>query len=126
MNEGDLLAVYGLLRKGEVGFARFGLANAFEHVGPCVIPGKLLDLGDYPGIVAGEGRVIGELFCVKDMSVMPQLDAYEDYDASDENGSRYLRRQVTLIEPQATAWVYLWNLGVDGCRPIASGDWLTR
>lgn len=126
MNEGDLLAVYGLLRKGEVGFARFGLARAFEHVGSCVIPGRLFDLGDYPGLVAGEGSVIGELFRVTDMSLMSQLDAYEDYDASDENGSRYLRRDVSLIEPAVTAWVYLWNRSVEGCGPIASGDWLAR
>ena len=126
MKSGDLLAVYGLLRAGEVGFERFGLARAFEHVGPCIIPGTLFDLGDYPGLVAGEGRVIGELFRVTDMAVMPQLDKYEDYDAADEASSRYLRRQVALLEPDVTAWVYLWNRSVEGCKPIANGDWLAR
>jgi len=126
VREGDLLAVYGLLRKGESGFARFGLAQAFEHVGPCLIPGKLYDLGDYPGLIASEGRVIGELFRVIDISVMPQLDRFEDYDPADELRSRYLRREVALIEPEIIAWVYLWNQSVENCKPIASGDWLAR
>lgn len=126
MKAGDLLAVYGLLRAGEVGFERFGLANAFAHVGRCIIRGKLYDIGRYPGLVAGEGRVVGELFRVTDMSVMPQLDEYEDYDPPDEAGSRYLRREVALIEPRVTAWVYLWNRGVENCKPIANGDWLAR
>jgi len=126
METGDLLAVYGLLRAGEVGFERFGLAQAFEDIGPCIIPGKLYDLGRYPGLVEGEGRVAGELFRVKNMSVMPQLDKYEDYDPADEAGSRYLRRRVALIEPDVAAWVYLWNRSVEDCKPIANGDWLVR
>jgi len=95
-------------------------------VGPCLIPGKLYDLGDYPGLIASEGRVIGELFRVIDISVMPQLDRFEDYDPADELRSRYLRREVALIEPEIIAWVYLWNQSVENCKPIASGDWLAR
>ncbi|MFP4520257.1 MAG: gamma-glutamylcyclotransferase [Oceanicaulis sp.] len=124
---GDLIAVYGLLRAGEMGFEQFGLAHAFRDAGPCVLKGELFDLGRYPGLVQGEGRVIGELFEVLDPSVMARLDAWEDYWPDDPARSRYERRQTALIEPAGrNAWVYVWALGLQGATRIESGDWLTR
>ncbi|MFW6300840.1 MAG: gamma-glutamylcyclotransferase family protein [Oceanicaulis sp.] len=123
---GDLIAVYGLLRAGEVGFEQFGLAHAFRDAGPCVLKGELFDLGRYPGLVQGEGRVIGELFEVLDPSVMARLDAWEDYWPDDPARSRYERRKLRLLKPQTEAWVYVWILGLDGARRIESGDWFRR
>ena len=123
---GDAIAVYGLLRAGESGFARFGLAEAFKPLGPCLIPGELWDLGDYPGLVAGAGEVVGELFEVVDASVMPTLDAFEDYWPDDPDRSRYDRIRVQLIGNERTAWVYVWRLSLDEAKPIASGDWFKR
>ena len=123
---GDAVAVYGLLRSGESGFERFGLAGAFKPLGPCVIPGQLYDLGAYPGLVIGEGEVIGELFEVRDPGVMPALDAFEDYWPDDPERSRYDRVQVRLIQPDQDAWVYRWTLGLDQARRIESGDWFRR
>ena len=126
MKTGDRIAVYGLLRAGETGFARFGLARAFRDAGPCVLRGELWDLGRFPAFIEGEGRVAGELFEVLDASVMAQLDAWEDYWPDDPARSRYERRRVRLIEPAARAWVYVWVRGLDEARRIASGDWLMR
>lgn len=123
---GDLIAVYGLLRAGETGFEQFGLAHAFKDAGPCVLTGELWDLGRYPGLVEGEGRVLGELFEVLDPTVMTRLDAFEDYWPRDPARSRYERRKVQLIEPDRQAWVYVWLLGLDAARRIESGDWLNR
>ena len=123
---GDAIAVYGLLRAGESGFERFGLAGAFRPLGPCVIPGQLYDLGAYPGLVSGGERVIGELFELTDLSVMPALDAFEDYWPGDPERSRYDRVRVQLLEPDRHAWVYRWRLGVDDARLIESGDWFAR
>ncbi|MEQ8432818.1 MAG: gamma-glutamylcyclotransferase family protein [Oceanicaulis sp.] len=123
---GDLIAVYGLLRAGETGFAQFGLAHAFRDAGPCVLTGELWDLGRYPGLMEGEGRVLGELFEVIDPSVMTRLDAFEDYWPGDPARSRYARRKVQLIEPDHEAWVYVWILGLDAASRIESGDWLNR
>lgn len=123
---GDLVAVYGLLRAGESGFERFGLGGAFTARGPCLIPGRLYDLGAYPGLVGGAGQVIGELFEVRDARVMPDLDAYEDYWPQDRDRSRYDRVQITLIEPERQAWVYRWRLSLETARLIESGDWLNR
>lgn len=123
---GDLIAVYGLLRGGEVGFERFGLAHAFKDAGPCVIEGELWDLGRYPGFVEGAGRVAGELFQVVDPGVMAELDAWEDYWPDDPARSRYERRKISLVEPRREAWVYVWILGLDDARRIESGDWFDR
>ncbi len=123
---GDAIAVYGLLRAGESGFARFGLANAFKPLGPCVIGGELWDLGAYPGLVPGAGEVMGELFELTDLSVMPALDAFEDYWPDDPDRSRYDRVKVQLIKPDRLAWVYVWRLGLEAATRIESGDWLKR
>lgn len=63
----DYVAVYGSLMRG------FGLSDAPEGLeellidrGSCVISGKLYDLGDYPGLVPGDGNVNGELYEVRD------------------------------------------------------------
>lgn len=124
---GDRIAVYGLLRAGETGFAKFGLARAFKALGPCTIPGRLYDLGSYPGLVEGDGAVAGELFEVLDAAVMPTLDAWEDYWPCDPERSRYERVRIDLLTPaDARAWVYVWRKDLDTARLIESGDWLQR
>lgn len=124
VHAGDAFAVYGLLRKGASGFARFGLERAFRPLGPCTIPGLIHDLGGYPGLVEGRGEVVGELFEVIDPSVIARLDAFEDYYPQAPDRSRYLRRQITLLTPARKAWVYVWNQPVEGAPLVAHGDWL--
>jgi len=126
VQRGDAFAVYGLLRAGESGFAQFGLADAFSPLGSCRLKGQLYDLGDYPGLVEGDGVVLGELFEVLDPSVMPRVDAFEDYWPDDMDKSRYARRKVRLIEPDREAWVYIWLKGLENARRIQSGDWFNR
>lgn len=123
---GDAFAVYGLLRAGESGFAQFGLEEAFAPLGPCTLRGQLYDLGAYPGLVEGKGQVIGEIFEVRDPSVIPRVDAFEDYWPEDPARSRYERRKVRLIEPDRDAWVYVLVLGVESARLIETGDWFKR
>jgi len=126
VHAGDAIAVYGLLRAGESGFARFGLADAFKPLGPCLIPGALWDLGRFPGLVSGPGEVVGELFEIADASVMPRLDEFEDYWPKDPARSRYDRVKTRLIRPDRAAWVYVWRLSLEDAAPINGGDWLRR
>ncbi|MEO1039731.1 MAG: gamma-glutamylcyclotransferase family protein [Pseudomonadota bacterium] len=126
VREGELIAVYGLLRAGQSGFERFGLAHAFKPVGSCRIAGRLYDFGRYPALVAGAGEVRGEMFEVRDASVIAELDAYEDYWPNDPGRSRYERVRAQLIEPDRKAWVYLWIKALTGARFIESGDWFNR
>jgi len=123
---GDAIAVYGLLRAGESGFARFGLADAFRPLGPCVIPGELWDLGGFPGLVSGKGEVAGELFEITDALVMSRLDEFEDYWPNDPARSRYDRVTLQLAAPDRDAWVYVWRLGLESATRIESGDWFKR
>src|SRR5580700_8569997 len=102
------LAVYGSLRTGhELPDTPPALGALLVDAGPCTIAGALFDLGSYPGLVPGDGRVVGELFEIVDVArALPLLDHYEGYDAADPEGSLYLRQSVLLVEPAIEAWVY--------------------
>jgi gamma-glutamylcyclotransferase (GGCT)/AIG2-like uncharacterized protein YtfP len=119
------LAVYGSLRAGhELPDTPAALRPLLLDAGPCVIAGALFDLGSYPGLVAGEGRVAGELFELVDAArALALLDDYEGYRAADPEGSLYLRRRVVLLTPVMEAWVYVFNGTPDAAARIASGDW---
>lgn len=122
----DLLAVYGLLRPGGGGLESLGLTRVVKLVGPCRIPGALYDLGDYPGLVHGEGEVAGALLRILDAGAGPMLDAYEDFDRTAPDTSLYVRERVRLSAPRLTAWVYVWRTGLDERSAIPSGDWFAR
>ena len=92
-------------------------------LGPCVLRGTLLDLGSYPALAPGEGRVVAELCRVVSAAALAQLDAWEDYAVDDEPGSEYVRRRVALIEPVAEAWTYEFNRTPAGFPAIPDGDW---
>ncbi len=125
MKPGDHLAAYGLLRQGGGGLERLGLAQALTHVGPCVINGALYDLGSFPGVVEGAGRVLGDLFRVETGAVGPLVDRFEDFDPDDPGKSAYVRRRIKLLEPAGSeAWIYVWTRPVQPDERIASGDWL--
>lgn len=122
------LALYGTLVAGGLRRVGGGVEDALVFVGPCRIPGRLFDLGPYPGLVAsdplpGGGSVAGELYAVRDDAVLRRLDAFEDYRPDDPEGSEYLRRRVRLAEPDLEAWVYLYNRDVTGMPRVESGDW---
>lgn len=125
------LALYGTLRRGEPAFRRLGLGACLRFAGPCVIPGALYDLGDYPALLAEAGEVTGELYKVVDASVMQGLDAFEGVVPRRPAASLYLREQIRLLTPRVTAWVYVYNLAadrdkLDRSRRIQSGDWKKR
>jgi gamma-glutamylcyclotransferase (GGCT)/AIG2-like uncharacterized protein YtfP len=83
----------------------------------------LHDLGEYPGLVRGEGTVAGELYEVRDSRAFGLLDEFEGYDPCDVDGSFYVRRAVRLREPEIDAWVYVYNRSVKGAPLIREGDW---
>ncbi len=121
---GDAIALYGTLLRGARPFDSLGLADALHFLGPCVIAGKLYDLGDYPGLRPGLGRVVGELFALLDADVIPRLDAFEGYDPADRSSSLYRRDCVRLVEPNDTvAWLYVYNRAPETAARIPQGDW---
>ena len=123
--QSQYIAVYGTLMRG------FSLPDAPEDLdryvtdrGPCVISGKLYDLGHYPGLrIDPESRVHGRLYEVIDPKAFRLLDEYERYDPHHPETSLYIRRAVRLADPKRDVWVYVYN-GEVGDRPVIDhGDW---
>ncbi len=119
----ERLFVYGTLLPGLCRHA--AMAGAVRR-GSVWIEARLFDLGAYPGIVPGAGRVAGELYEV-DEALLSRLDVVEEYTPDVPADSLYLRRRVTVHglaggEP-LSAWAYIYNRAVDGCVPIVHGDY---
>lgn len=93
------------------------------EAGPCVLSGVLFDLGEYPGLLPGDGQVVGELYELADPTLIHELDEYEGYNALMPSQSEYIRRVTRLIDPAVDAWVYYFNGDTRGSARVISGDW---
>jgi gamma-glutamylcyclotransferase (GGCT)/AIG2-like uncharacterized protein YtfP len=111
-----LLFTYGTLMRG-YGLHRV-LGRHAEFVGIATARGRLLDLGRYPGVVDGAGRVTGEVYRLRDPQVLPDLDRAE--------GVQFVRghTQVTLADGErARAWIYRYRGPRERAVPIPDGDY---
>ncbi len=116
------LFIYGTLMPGlrleaEMHGSRF--------MGPAQVPGRLVDVGRYPGLLYGEGLVTGEVYEVDDAH-LARLDVVEDMVPGDRAASQYWREEVTVLGgPLQGLRVqpYVYNRPVDGCTPIPHGDY---
>ncbi|MCE2780490.1 gamma-glutamylcyclotransferase [Limnohabitans sp.] len=116
------LFIYGTLMPGlrleaEMHGARF--------MGPAQVPGRLFDLGRYPGLLPGDGHVTGEVYEV-DHAHLARLDGVEGVVPGDRAESHYWREVVLVVsgplqgQPVQT---YVYNRPVEGCTPIPHGDY---
>ena len=112
----DLLFTYGTLMRG-YGLHRV-LAGGATRVGEGSVAGALLDLGRYPGLVAGRGRVRGELYRLYRRELLPVLDREEGY-----NFER--RRAVVTLDDgrRERAWIYRYRGPRTGAVAIPHGDY---
>ncbi|HET7342590.1 MAG TPA: gamma-glutamylcyclotransferase family protein [Methylomirabilota bacterium] len=111
-----LLFAYGTLMRGYPLHAV--LARGATFLGMGSVAGRLLDLGRHPGLVAGRGRVSGEIYRCDDPQLLPILDREEGYN--------FQRRRaiVTLADGRRTrAWVYRYRGPRERARPIVGGDY---
>lgn len=116
----EWLFLYGTLRAGEV---RHGWIRRARP--RCTLPaqasGQLLDLGQFPAMIEGNGRVTGEAVGFESLAeLLPVLDEVE--------GSRFRRTQIVVETASGPlkVWTYLWIGGRGGARRIGSGDWRNR
>lgn len=121
----ELLFVYGSLRRGEPMFDALGLERALEYVSEGTFRGDLYDLGDYPGAVAADGVVKGEVYRIKDATILDALDRYEEFDPDNPGNSLFVRQLIQVPEAGA-AWTYLYNGDRKDGRHIPSGHWRKR
>lgn len=132
----DLLFLYGTLLPDLAGRSIARRLAALKRIGAATLPGRLFDLGAYPGLVfdvTGDATVAGDLFALPDdPAPLAALDAYEGYLPNDPAGSLYLRRQRIATLPDGRtlpAWVYEYNRDLAGATLIPDGDyraWVAR
>jgi gamma-glutamylcyclotransferase (GGCT)/AIG2-like uncharacterized protein YtfP len=123
---GGFIFVYGGLMRG---FDLHHFLAGSTFVSLATARGKLYAIGRYPGMIAGEGTVRGELFEADDVAVVLEvLDEVEGYDPLDADASEYVRAQQAVRTDDGrdvSAWLYLYNGSVAGLDRIKGGDWRT-
>jgi len=121
------LFVYGSLRSDSRHPAHAYISEHFVLQGHARVKGKIYDLGEYPGAVpTSEPHFInGELYRLKegqDFSwAIAQLD---DYEGTNETPPLYVRETALVYfnNDTTTAWIYWYNMPVEGRPWITSGD----
>jgi gamma-glutamylcyclotransferase (GGCT)/AIG2-like uncharacterized protein YtfP len=124
--ETDLFFVYGTLKVGGYFAKQFDdfRINTIE----AEIEGyDLFDLGSFPGIKPGKGKVIGELHEYRDPEkVTRYMDSIEGYQPELRDGM-YLRRRIpvkTITGDIKEANVYVFNLKIpEYSKKLKSGIW---
>jgi len=129
----ELFFFYGTLRAGQPPPALAAWLAPLPRRA-ATLPGRLLDLGAYPGALPGpEGGaeagpwIVGELVAVP-LERVPELDRYEGFAPDDPGASLFVRERAhaTVAGGERVAcWVYRFA-GADGAPEIAGGDWLAR
>jgi gamma-glutamylcyclotransferase (GGCT)/AIG2-like uncharacterized protein YtfP len=124
------LFVYGTLRRASGHAAQFLTARG-RLVGAASAPGRLYDLGAYPGMVDAveeSERVRGEVYELHEPeATLAALDRYEGCGPEDPHPWLYERVRVVVTldgGEQLNAWLYLYRASLTGARHIPSGDYL--
>lgn len=103
------IAFYGAQKRSGNTFLHPLLREHLIYLGYCHIPGKLHKFDHSVGLEAGRGEVIGELYRLKDLQILPQLDEYEESNEADPTKPGFSRVLVELAKPRVLAWVYFYN-----------------
>ncbi len=128
----EYIFVYGSLRKDIPSPARAVLDDHAEYIGEALFRGKLYEIDWYPGVIPSDNEndvVHGEVYKMVDrFEVLSKLDRYEGCSPMDPKPHAFIRKQVPVIleRDEITAWIYLYDLPVDGLTQIPSGDYLKR
>ena len=120
--------LYGTLLPEHAPAAMAATVARLREVGEGSVPGRLYDLGAYPGAVldpASSTRVRGRVFVLPDdPGVLAALDGYEGFDRADARASLFVRTRATVdlaTGDTTDAWIYVYNRQPGPAPPIASG-----
>lgn len=127
--------VYGTLRAGEINDLARAAARrrlpAARYVGPASVPGRLVDFGDWPGLIPVEDgrRVRGDVFRV-DPALIALMDEIEEYEPG--KPCCFVRREVSarLESPAAARCLKCQYYPIDpslrgAAVDIAADDWVS-
>ena len=110
----EFIFVYGTLLKGKCNYNRF-LAPAEPEMRGEIEGFEMYDLGAFPAIVKGEGRVKGEVYKVTSEQ-LAKIDRLEG------EGILYIKEKVKVegycFHEELDAYVYIYNHKVDGLNII--------
>lgn len=111
----NIIFTYGTLMKGQSNHSRFLSDNQFVESGK--IEGyEMYDLGWFPGIIAGDGTVYGEVYAVSDEDLVA-INRLEG------EGDLYIKTEVkVLLDSGKTiaASAYVYNHSVEDCKRLYS------
>ena len=127
--------VYGTLRAGEINDLAQAAAQrrlpAARHVGPASVPGRLVDFGDWPGLIPVDDgrRVRGDIFQVEP-ALVALMDEIEEYVPGQP--CCFVRREVAarLDSPAAALELRCQYYPIDpawrgAAVDIAADDWVS-
>ena len=116
----ERLFAYGTLMRGEP-LHRTLARGATRLDAGASVAGRLVSLGRWPGLVAGRGRVRGELYRLDDAALLPVLDRTE--------GVQFVRRRTVVTQSdgrRVRAWVYRYAGPHTTAPLVPQGDWRRR
>lgn len=126
----EYLFVYGTLRPARASAEGSRLLKRLRRVGQARVPGRLYDLGEFPGAVLDDSArtsISGELFALpNDGSILNALDEYEEFNGDDGRKSLFVRTKANVEVPdgrQIESWIYVYNRDPGNAPIITSGDY---
>lgn len=120
------LFVYGTLLDRQNEFGAYLSDNCTFHADG-KMPGKIYDLGEYPGAVLTNEQntfVHGKIYHLSNIEkVLEILDDYEGFGPQQEQPNLFIRllADILTIGGKIKCWVYIYNLPIDDYEVIASG-----
>mgnify|MGYP001575941897 FL=1 len=116
----EKLFVYGTLRLN--GGSNHLLGEA-QLIGEATTKGVLYDMEAFPALVREEGVVKGEVWEVPG-TLLGALDYYEGAPELYVRHKFPVEVVVGSVVVEMLAWVYVYQLSVEGLKWIESGDWV--
>jgi gamma-glutamylcyclotransferase (GGCT)/AIG2-like uncharacterized protein YtfP len=123
------LFAYGTLLPGREPEGIAPLVGRLAPIGLATVPGRLYDLGAFPGAVPDEtcrDAIRGRVLAVADAGVLPALDAYEGDGPAGPGARGFVRERVVarLEDGRALAcWIYAYRGDLTGARLVPGGDY---
>jgi gamma-glutamylcyclotransferase (GGCT)/AIG2-like uncharacterized protein YtfP len=121
--------VYGTLLQPANPYARY-LTEHCSYISSGKVKGVLYDIGEYPGLTLNDKAncfSYGSIYKMDDpVTILQVIDEYEGVGPGEDQPNLYRRVSMAVETPSGIldAWVYLYNLPVNGLEPIPSGNYL--
>ncbi len=130
INDSDYIVVYGTLMRGNDNKYSKLLSENADFISEVSFPGKLYDLGEYPGAIYdpdSSDYISADLFRItkNKQNILNLMDEYEGIIEYDMAENEYERKIIRVSDGRKTifAWAYLLNLNPDQYEIIESGNY---